>query len=273
MPAPHFLRFALIASCLWIVAGCGTATYQPSRVASFELEPQQEIDDVDIEKAFAARPQLPSNPSVTYYVFDDEYADGVAKMLAAVRQVKTTYRVPALLVSGKRRFDAGTPAPYGYAPPSKPLSMKKLRLLAARAHTDLLVVVDYGYRVEVSPNAYALLSVAIFPIFFAPLRDIRVESYIDSYVIDTRNGYLYGQVQTAREQTEDDVDVWSSVQKRMIDDQFAELMGKTGRLLSKLLDEERSNSLPALRPKVSKTPPRKHAAKEAGREAGVHQSR
>ena len=85
--------------------------------------------DLSAAQRLAAKPQLPAKPSVTYYVFDDEYAVGVKEMLGTLPQVQSTYRIPALMVSGKRRFDSKQRQPYGYSEPTKPLSMKKLRLL------------------------------------------------------------------------------------------------------------------------------------------------
>lgn len=237
--------FFLFALSLALLSGCGGSVYQPSRIAGFELEPEQEIDDEAIEKAFSAKPQIPSKPNVAYYVFDDEYAEGVSGMIDTLPDVHAQYRIPGLMVDGSRRFDKEQH--YYGAPPKKPLSMKKLRLLAARAHSDLLVVVDYGYHVSDDANALAALGVLIVPIFFTPMRDITVESYVDSYVIDTRNGYLYGHVQTSREQEKEYVDVWTDVSKDMIADQFDELMDKTGKLMTNLLAEERSNSVSPLR--------------------------
>lgn len=243
MNKTSLILFALILST---VTGCGTV-YQPSRVAGFELEPQQEIDDEDIAKAFAAKPQIPARPNVAYHVFDEDYAPDVSEMIAKLPQVHAQYRIPALMVDGSRRFDDDHRHHHYGAPDKKPLSMKKLRLIAARAHSDLLVVVDYGYRVSDDPNALAALGVLIVPVFFAPMRDITVESYVDSYVIDTRNGYLYGHVQTTREATEEYVNVWTSPSDEMVKEQLEELMAKTGKLMTELLLEERSNSVRPLR--------------------------
>ena len=125
--------------------------------------------------------------------------------------------------------------------------MKKLRLLSARAQTDLLVVIDYGYRHTDSANGWAAMAPLIIPMFFVPMRDVTVESYVDSYVIDTRNGYLYGHVQTSEEKTEEYVSLFDPAHKAMIDDQFDLLMNKTGKLMTNLLAEERGNSLSPLK--------------------------
>lgn len=250
---PHqrsLLPFAVLVACLLCLSGCGTAVYQPSRVAGFELEPEQEIDDEAIGKAFSAKPQLPSKPRVAYYVFDDEHAGEVGTMLGALPSVTSTYRIPPLLVTGQRRFDD---AHHGYEPRT-PLSMKKLRLLAARAHADVLVVVDYGYRVTDSPNGLAALGVALVPLLFVPFRDVHVKSYVDSYVIDTRNGYLYGHLQTSEEQTSEYENLYSGVADELVERQLEKLVGDTGRLMKKLLGEERDGSVSPLKKEPAEEP-------------------
>lgn len=256
------LPLAALAALLFCLSGCGVAVYQPSRVAGFQLEPEQEINDEDIGKAFAAKPQLPSKPSVAYFVFDDKYGDEVSAMLGALPGVRSTYPIPPLLVTGQRRFDDTR---HRYEPPT-PMSMKKLRLLAARAHADVLVVVDYGYRVTDSPNGLAALGVALVPLLFVPFRDVHVKSYVDSYIIDTRNGYLYGHLQTSEEQTSEYENIYSGVGDELIERQLEKLVSDTGRLMSTLLSEEHEGSLSPLKNEPA-TEPEPAAASPEGADA------
>ncbi len=108
--------------------------------------------------------------------------------------MSSVYSIPALEATGQHRFDEG-PAP------TTPLSMKKLRLLAARAHADVLVVVDYARRTSVTPNAFAIFDVLILPTLFLPFRDVKVESAVDAFVVDVRNGYMYGHVALTKTDT------------------------------------------------------------------------
>jgi hypothetical protein len=249
----HSKTLLLVIAALALLSGCGTSVYQPSRVAGFEANPSVEIDDDDIGKAFAAKPQLPGKPAVAYYVFDDEYAEGVDEMLAHVPDVRSTYRIPPLLVSGERRFDGDGPS---YGREAQPISIKQLRLLAARAQADILVIIDYGYKVERDPNGLAALGVAILPLLFVPYLDVTVESYVDSYVIDTRNGYLYGHLETHEEASDDFHTIFSARDRELIDAQLDLLVDRTGELLAGLLAEERVDSRDALAPVAERGAPR-----------------
>jgi hypothetical protein len=171
-------------------SGCGSTIYQPSKVAGFDPDGTAEIDDTDVAKAFAAKPQLGAENAVAYFSFDPTKSADVERTLRAVPGVTSVYSIPALAVTGQRRFED----PAAPAAAAAPISLKKLRLLAARAHCDLLVVVDYSHRTDVSANGWAALDVLLLPALFVPFRDLDVKSAVDAFVVDTRNGYLYGHV-------------------------------------------------------------------------------
>ena len=165
---------------------CGGSVYMPSRAANFEPDGESQIDDHDVQKAFEAKPQWRDHFDVAYFDFDASKDADVEKALRAVPGVGSVYAIPPLEATGHHRFDE--------TPSSAPLGMKKLRLLAARAHCDVLVVVDYARKTDVTPNALAAFDVLLVPAFFLPFRDVKVESAVDAFVVDVRNGYLYGHV-------------------------------------------------------------------------------
>lgn len=167
--------------------------YMPSRVANFDPDGAAEINDEDVRKAFEAKPQLGEKFNVAYFSFDESKDADVDSAVREVPGVSSVYAIPALEATGKHRYDE--------SPTNAPLSMKKLRLLAARAHADVLVVVDYSRKIEVSVNALAALNVFIVPALFLPFRDVKVESAVDAFVVDVRNGYMYGHVALTKTDT------------------------------------------------------------------------
>lgn len=180
-------RVVLAMILLAVGSGCGAA-YQASSGSQFAVDAAKEIDDVDIAKAFAASPQMGQHVKVAYYTFDDARADDIEKTIGQVPNVASVYRIPPLLVTGKRRFHETSP----WAPPQE-VGVKKLRLLAARAHADVLVVFDHGWRGG-GATGWAALTPLIVPIFVAPWLSNETESYAQAYVLDVRNGYLYGEI-------------------------------------------------------------------------------
>jgi hypothetical protein len=225
------------------LSACGGNLYQPSRAAGFRFDDPREIDDDDIAKAFLASPQMPAEVRVAFYVFDESHAEEAEAMLRDVSGVASTYRIPSLLVNGKRKFD---PAPSPYAPPpAEPIRLEQLRLLAARARADVLVVVDYGYEVRRQPNPWAATGIVLFPLLFTPWLDVEVESYLDSYVVDVRNGFLYGHISSDDAAEEGYVTIHSNAEKAMIEGQLSSLMEETKRLLTQLVADERTGQIAA----------------------------
>jgi hypothetical protein len=169
------------------LTGCG-GVYAPGRSAAFELDAAAQIDDEDIRKAYEARPQLPGEMHVAYYCFDPEVAKDLEATLTALPGVASVYRIPPLMITGERRVEEER----GWGPPRE-VTVKKLRLFAARAHADVLVVADHGYKTG-GPNGLAAFDVLLVPALFLPMLDNRVDGYAEAFVIDVRNGYLYGHV-------------------------------------------------------------------------------
>lgn len=184
-----------MVGCMLLVlpaAGCAATVYTPGRSAGFVLDPDYEITDKDISRAYQARSQLTAPLRVAFFSFDPRKVREMKKEISRIPDVTAVYSIPSLFITGQRRF-----AERGHQsnPPSiKPPSIKKMRLLAARAGCNLLLIFDYGYRVHKSPNWLVGFGALIVPILFLPHTEVKVESYLTTYIIDVGNGYLYGQV-------------------------------------------------------------------------------
>jgi hypothetical protein len=230
-------RSALALSTLSLVlAGCAGGVYQASSGARFELDAAREINDEDVQKAFAAAPQLHEKSRVAYFTFDDVKADDVGKMLASLPHVEGTYRIPALLVTGKRRFQESSP----WEPPQE-LSVKKLRLLAARAHADVLVLFDYGYK-GAGPNALCALTGLIVPALFMPFLSNETESYAQAQVIDVRNGYLYGEVSADDKSGSEYVTIYARTSKDLFEEAWPGLLARVRAEIGKTLTPGRTET-------------------------------
>ncbi|MBH23987.1 MAG: hypothetical protein CMH57_05970 [Myxococcales bacterium] len=236
-PSTRLTWLALAALGLIWLSGCGASVYSPRGNVGLDLNPAFEINDDDIRKAYEARPQLPKQLKVAYLSFDDENNDALDEALRKVPGVAEVYRIPELMVSGERRYEQRR----HYSPweQPKPLSIKKLRLLAARARCDVLLIVDNGHRIENSPNGLIALSPLIVPVFIAPMTDVEVESYMEAFLIDVRNGYLYGHIQADQRDTEDYETIFSSYGAKKADAHYDTLLKEITAELADLIKAER----------------------------------
>ncbi|MCA9671447.1 MAG: hypothetical protein KC503_37880 [Myxococcales bacterium] len=220
---------ALTTLALTLSTGCaGTRVYSPASAAGFDLSPGREIDDAAIERAFKARPQLRVPARVAFYSFDPSRTDQIAEQLEQLPQVKSTYAIPPFIMTGQRRFDER-------APRQRPPSLKKMRLLAARARCDLLLIFDYGHRIKRTLNWLSAFTVFIVPTLFLPYLDEEVESYLTAYVIDVRNGYLYGQVTSDKKRGKAYSSIYSDWGTETTKAFWSKLLGDTRGALDKLL--------------------------------------
>jgi hypothetical protein len=234
-------RLAPFSAIALLLAGCGGAVYQPSKVAGFDPDGAAEINDDDVKKAFEAKPQMGESFSVAYFSFDPTKETEIRDAIHDVPGVTSMYAIPAFMATGQRRFDETSAWP---PRPAQPLSMKKLRLLAARAHCDVLVVVDYGNKVDVSVNGLVAFNVALLPALFLPFRDLKYTSYVEAFVIDTRNGYLYGHV-SSEKQSEAKFETIYAADDAAFKIQWAELKRDLHASIVKLTVEERAASWPS----------------------------
>ncbi len=227
--------FSLLAVLVTLSAACGTSSvYRPGAMAGFDPLTPPVINDEAIEKAFQAKPQIGTGLKVAYYTFDPDRVEDVEAMLAEVPNVSGTYRIPSLMATGDRRFDGPRP----YWQPAPTFSLEKLRLLAARAHCDVLLVFDYGYKVESTPNGLVALNALIVPVFFVPFLDEKVESYLDAYVIDVRNGYLYAHVASDESSQREYETIWSDKATRDVDQQWSTLVRQTAERLAPVVQPD-----------------------------------
>lgn len=229
-----FGMLALFALALG--TGCGGGPYQPSRTANFQIDAEAEIDDEDIRKAFDARPQMPtSNIRLSYYTFDPAIAGDLEQTLSTMPGVSSNYRIPPLLVTGQRRHqDNG-----GYYGPPADVSVKKLRLLAARAKTDVLVIVDHGYH-NGGVNPLVSFNMLIVPIFFVPFLDTLVKGYVETFVIDVRNGYLYGHLVQEDERGDSYTTIYGKKVDVLAAEQWKDMRGRFAKDLGALMEKERT---------------------------------
>ncbi len=244
MPRLASTRLALCALALAVLSGCAGGNLPP-RSANFQMDREAEIDDEDIRKAFDARPQMPASAMrVSYYTFDTEITGDLEKTFASLPGVASVYRIPPLLVTGQRRLSEGQG--YGYGPPPE-VSVKKLRLLAARANSDVLVIVDHGYR-NLGANGLVATIPLILPIFFVPFIDTQVKGYAEAFVVDVRNGYLYGHLVEEDQRGEAYATIYAKSAGDYAKEQWADLRKSLQKQLTRLVEDERAREPTEHRP-------------------------
>jgi hypothetical protein len=184
---------ALAVFVLLVGAGCSAAVYQPARSQGFALDAATDVDDASIARALAGEqgppPTWPTSFGLAFYAFDQQRSDALRPRLAALPGVNKIRQLPFSLREGANGLRSRD-----YAGVADPVSVRRMRLLAAREDCQVLVVADYGSRYSRVTNNWVISSLLLVPVLFAPMIDVSAESYLDVYAIDVQSGRLLAEI-------------------------------------------------------------------------------
>jgi hypothetical protein len=186
------LRFAFLFVSLAACAG-NTGFHQAAARDAVSAPP--EINEHEVEAAFALRPQLPKpyrlgvffrpNPKAADepgWRWEPEHKRailGIRKALRASGEVADVFAI-----------DEATAASD---------SLRAIRIAAARHGADAVLVVSGGDEVEQSSNGWAVSYAALVPLLFAPGSELEVRFSTHAEMWDVRNEYLYLSAQAEEE--------------------------------------------------------------------------
>ena len=190
-PIYALLFFGIIGVTL---NGCASSEYLGA-YSSIQADSLKQISDDEIRQALETQPQITLPTSIAIYNASRDkfsFQDSVLTMNEVLRAVEIT---PALI----------NPNPYyqsqyyGYRNPiPEPVDLKKLRMYAAMAKTDLILFVSTSTNYEEDVNILSPLYAGLVTIPFVPGQHIRLTTYLEAYVIDVRNGFLYSSYRDKR---------------------------------------------------------------------------
>lgn len=170
-----------------MLSGCGAQVFRPQVVV--DPNDAREITDQDIQKAFKARPQLRLPAALALYEMGPP-DKALPRQMKQLRGVRTVYEVPAILVEGPRPDSSHrrSMASHGRR---VVVSLKKLRLLSARARSDVLILSSTTVVQRAQPNWLLCFSPLLITSLVLPMNHVHVTMLREVLVLDVRNGYLY----------------------------------------------------------------------------------
>ena len=175
-----------------IFVQCGSTSYVApiSQVEQdVQSKPTYQYSDSTIAGYFEMMPQI--KVPIKISVFDAGknpwHIAGELESMQDVRHVN--YITPGLL----RLTGTADQRPYLYGSRylNESIDLMQLRSLAAQSHSDLVLYIQPSHEIKGGANALALTYAGILPMFFVPGNSVEVESSVDVYLIDVRNGFIY----------------------------------------------------------------------------------
>jgi hypothetical protein len=229
---PSFLPSLVLSFCLLALSGCGgvLSSSHPTLTVRDALATDA-LGDVELGALIEARPPVHDDFRVAWLAVAPGHDEALEASLTGLPGQRDAHRLSPLVAAGRRRFDEGG---------QSEISIQMLRILAARAHADVLVVVDHGWRSTRNPNGWAALSVLLVPSLFTPHLDADVEAYVETTVLDVRTGAILGETTATDAFHVANMTVWSSDDHDRAEARIDALLAETrGRLAAVLADANR----------------------------------
>jgi hypothetical protein len=184
-----WLRLTAVLLLPFFLVQCGSSEIITSQNTIQQEKMEYQYSDSTIAEYFEMMPQISGPIKISVYDAGPNpwHMAGDLEALEDIRHVN--YITPGLLrISGtlsKRSFG------YRGRYMSETVNLVQLRTLAAQSHSDLILYVQPTHEIRGGANALALTYVGLIPMFFVPGNSVEVESSVDVYLIDVRNGFIY----------------------------------------------------------------------------------
>jgi hypothetical protein len=231
--SPSSLALLLVLASL--ATGCGgviTST-APTLAIQSAMPSADGLSEAELASLIASRPSVREGYGLSWVAISAGHEDVLAQTFAGLPGESESHRISPLVALGRRRFDESS---------RTEISLAALRLLAARVHTDVLVIVDHGWRSTRSPNGWAAFSVLLLPGLFTPQIDARVELYVETTVLDVRTGAILGETSASDEVHIENMTIWSEEDRSRADAHLDTLLGTTREQLAALLTRNSTES-------------------------------
>lgn len=184
------LSLSLILFYSFLTIHCASSSYMPA-LSTYETEPLGfQYSDSTIKEAFRQNPQieLPVKLAVYDVGFESLSISDSLKKFNEIRSI--THISPAMVEGGNYYSRLSNPWYHSYSPPPT-TDPKKLRTIAARSHSDLILFFGTGHNIATDSNLLGVTYFALVPMLFMKGSTLEVTSYLDVHLIDVRNGYIY----------------------------------------------------------------------------------
>ena len=231
------LPLGLLTAVISLLLGCGRVrVHHLGGLAGFELDPESEVKEPVLGRSIDSPPRFEPPLKVAYASLDPARLDAIHEMLESLPQVSETYAIPSLLIVGQPSLEVP--------------SIKKMRLMAARARCDLLIIFDYAHRARSRTNWLAWFNVLLLPFLASPYLDEELDSFLEGHLMEVRTGQVFAQVTVQEHGAKAYSNIYSSWVPDTAEEHWQSLLRRAGEALQReLMAVAASAPTPEARPR------------------------
>lgn len=176
--------------CVALFIQCTSSKFEPT-IATFENEGvSYQYNDSTIAEAFRQNPQMQLPLKIAIYDVGFE-SMSIADSLYKLDVVKSVTHISPAMVEGSSYYNSLYNSWYRYYNEPTVTDPKKLRTIAARSHSDVVLYFGTSHGIYSDTNLLGVSYFALVPMLFMKGNSLEVKSYLDVHLIDVRNGFIY----------------------------------------------------------------------------------
>lgn len=221
--------------CVALFVQCNSSKFLPA-ISTYENERSSyQYNDSTISEAFRQRPQI--QPPLKVAIYDVGFESlSIADSLYKLKEVESITHISPAMVEGSNYYNSLYNSWYRYYNEPTVTDPKKLRTIAARSHSDVVLYFGTSHSIYSDTNLLGISYFALVPMLFMKGNSLEVKSYLDVHLIDVRNGFIYTSFRAKASSTDRFV-------KMDYEKDYQRLKEKNIRKLTKKLLDELSRTL------------------------------
>lgn len=175
---------------LFILITIGCAQNRYFTPATTIKEDKREINDSLIKEILSTKSQLVEPISIAIYSSGSkliELVDSIKK----IEGVRGIFEISPALIEGEGYFKRMNERWYSHYNTPENVNIDLMRKIAAQGHADIVIFCGTYHHYTKDLNWLGITYFLLIPALFVPGSDLVMNSDMEAYIFDVRNGFLY----------------------------------------------------------------------------------
>ncbi len=183
------MKLTLPVLSLFLLGNCASHSYM-TPTSMIKPDSLVQINEDDIRNAFNTKPQL-TKPLIAAIYNAGTDKNALIDSIEKYTDIKSAFEISPWLMEGEE-YKSRLENRWGRYSEPRPAPIKAIRLEAAKGKADIVIYCGITHRYRQDANWLSWTYIGLLPAFFVPGQKCIMNSSIDIFIIDVRNGFMYG---------------------------------------------------------------------------------